>query len=153
MNKRRLTVVDDVALEGLVNLPVSEAKRPCFSWVRMIRTYLRMTQAELSNRAKLPQSHIAAIETGKMDPRASTLQKIFDALSCQMEPRPIKPLPEILRGRARSIALKRLKQSAGTMALENQAPDEKMFSRLLEKQTDRILGDRREKLWNKRDEE
>ena len=83
-----------------------------------------------------------------------TLKRIFEALSCDLviAPKPKKPLDEILRERARAIALKRLKQSMGTMALEGQAPDREVFLKLLEKRTDEILNDRREKLWNKKDE-
>ena len=80
--------------------------------------------------------------------------RIFEALSCDLviAPKPKKPLDEILRERARAIALKRLKQSMGAMALEGQAPDREVFLKLLEKRTDEILNDRREKLWTKKDE-
>jgi transcriptional regulator with XRE-family HTH domain len=108
-----------------------------------------MTQAELASRAKITQPHLASIESGKTDPQISTLRRIFDAMSCDLvlEPRPRKAIKEVLRGRARSVALKRLKQSMGTMALEHQAPEADAFKQLLEKRTDEILTDRREKLW------
>ena len=53
------------------------------------------------------------------------------------------------------MALKRLKQSMGTMALEKQAPDPDLFRQLLEKRTDEVLQDKRERLWagDARDEE
>jgi hypothetical protein len=35
----------------------------------------------------------------------------------------------------------------GTMALEHEAPEAEVFKQLLEKHTDEILTDRREKLW------
>ncbi len=56
-------------------------------------------------------------------------------------------MKEILRGRARKLALKRLKQSMGSMALEGQAPDREIFLKLLEKRTDEILADRSQRLW------
>ena len=37
----------------------------------------------------------------------------------------------------------------GTMALEDQAPEAEVFRKLLEKRTDEILRDPREKLWRK----
>jgi hypothetical protein len=40
----------------------------------------------------------------------------------------------------------------GTMALEHQAPEADVFRQLLEKRTDEILADRREKLWQQPDE-
>lgn len=110
-----------------------------------------MTQSELAERSKIPQSHIVKIEGGKSDVQISTLEKIFKALSCELivQPKPQKPIEEILRGRARAVALKRLKQSMGTMALEGQAAEADTFRELLEKKTDEILNDPREKLWNK----
>jgi len=123
-------------------------------WIRILRNSLRMTQAELARRAKISQPHLAGIESGKTDPQISTLKRIFEAMSCDLvlQPRPKKPIKELLRGRARSIALKRLKQSMGTMALEQQAPEADVFKQLLEKRTDDILSDRREKLWQQPDE-
>ncbi len=121
-------------------------------WIRLLRKYFRMTQAELAERANIPQSHIVKIEKGKTDVQIGTLEKIFKALSCELvlQPKPQKAIGDILRGRARSIALKRLKQSMGTMALEGQAAEAETFRELLEKKTDEILSDPREKLWNKK---
>jgi predicted DNA-binding mobile mystery protein A len=118
-------------------------------WVRIVRNALRMSQADLARRAHISQGHLAEIETGKRDPRIGTLKKIFDAMSCDVviEPRPRKPLDEVLRGKARSVALKRLKQSMGTMALENQAPGRDVFNALLEQKTDEILNRKSERVW------
>jgi hypothetical protein len=38
------------------------------------------------------------------------------------------------------------------MALEGQGPEAELFRQLLEKKTDEILNDRRERLWNKKDD-
>lgn len=118
-------------------------------WIRMLRGYLRMTQRELAKRSNISQPHLAGIESGKIDPQVSTLRRIYQGLSCDLvvEPRPRKPLEEMLRGQARSLALKRLKHTMGTMALENQAPSEDVFRQLLEKRTDEILKDDRERIW------
>lgn len=109
-----------------------------------------MTQKELAVRAGVTQSHVAAIEKGKINPRLSTIKRLFAAMSCDLafQPAPRKSLSEFLRGRARSVALKRLKQSTGTMSLEDQAPDAEMFRALLEKRTDEVLADPSEKLWS-----
>jgi hypothetical protein len=95
-----------------------------------------------------------AIESGKVDPRVGTLQRIYQGLSCHLsvEPWPQKPLEDILRGRAQAIALTRLKKTMGTMALEGQAPEKEVFRKLLEKRTNEILHDTREKLWRQDDE-
>jgi len=154
MAQRRLNIVDEMALSRLSPPETKAHEPPPGDWIRILRDSLRMTQAELARRAKISQPHLAGIESGKTDPQISTLKRIFEAMSCDLvlEPRPRKPIKDLLRGRARSIALKRLKQSMGTMALEQQAPEADVFKQLLEKRTDDILTDRREKLWQQPDE-
>ena len=150
MLNKRLNIVDEMALSRLTPTDSQSMYEPSpAGWIRILRHSLRMTQAELARRAKISQPHLAGIESGKTDPQISTVKRIFEAMSCDLvlEPRPRKPIKELLRGRARSIALKRLKQSMGTMALEQQAPEADVFKQLLEKRTDEILTDRREKLW------
>jgi predicted DNA-binding mobile mystery protein A len=155
MLNKRLNIVDEMALSRLTPAGSQAIYEPSpADWIRILRTSLRMTQAELARRAKISQPHLAGIESGKTDPQISTLKRIFEAMSCDLvlQPRPKKHIKELLRGRARSIALKRLKQSMGTMALEQQAPEADVFKQLLEKRTDDILTDRREKLWQQPDE-
>lgn len=152
MNRKHFDLIEKRALAQLQRRVEGEDWNPPFNeWIRLLRKYFRMTQSELAERAKIPQSHIVKIEGGKTDVQISTLEKIFKALSCELiiQPKPQKPIDEILRGRARAIALKRLKQSMGTMALEGQAAEADTFRELLEKKTDEILSDPREKLWNK----
>ncbi len=151
-NRKHFDLVEERALAQLHRQGArEEVNFPFNAWIRLLRKYLRMTQAELAERAKIPQSHIVKIEGGKADVQISTLEKIFKAISCELviQPKPQKPIDEILRGRARAIALKRLKQVMGTMALEGQAAEADTFRELLEKKTDEILRDPREKLWNK----
>ncbi len=155
MPKKYRDIAEDMALSALENLSANSPSNLSHAgWIRLLRQYLRMTQKELALRVQIPQSHLAAIETGKIDPQIGTVKKIFQGLSCDliMMPRPQKPLTELLRGRARSLALKRLKQAMGTMALENQAPEKESFARLLEKRTDDILHDPRARLWSESDE-
>lgn len=155
MAKKRLNIVDEMALSRLALPAARPISEPSYQdWIRIIRHALRMTQVELARRARVSQPHLAGIERGKIDLQIGTLKRIFQALSCDLviEPRPNKPITDLLRGRARSLALKRLKRSMGTMALEEQAPDPDVFRQLLEKRTDEILSDRSEKLWQRSDE-
>ncbi|HEV8539806.1 MAG TPA: helix-turn-helix domain-containing protein [Nitrospiraceae bacterium] len=150
MRKNRLNIIDDMAISRLKPEPTGTlTDRSHAEWIRTLRGYLRMTQAELAKRSDISQPHLAGIESGKIDPQVSTLRRIYQGLSCDLvvEPRPRKPLEEMLRGQARSLALKRLKHTMGTMALENQAPGEEVFRQLLEKRTDQILKDDRERIW------
>ncbi len=155
MKKSKATIVDDMILSrlGADSLSGNQGFR-LGDWIRLVRNYLRMTQVELAKRANITQANLVGIESGKVDPRVSTLQRIYEGLSCglSLEPRPKKPLEEILRSRARAVALQRLKKTMGTMALEDQAPDAEIFKKLLEKRTDEILRDPREKLWRKDDD-
>jgi len=155
MPQKRLNILDEMALSRLAPSKDSPIYEPSHAdWIRILRNTLRMTQDELARRAHISQPHLAGIESGKTDPQIDTLKRIFQALSCDLviQPRPTKPIQDLLRGRARSIALKRLKQSMGTMALEEQAPEPEVFKQLLEKRTDEILSDRREKLWRQTDD-
>jgi transcriptional regulator with XRE-family HTH domain len=156
MPRKRLNIMDSMALEHLLaNTRSKQEDEPTpGNWVGILRSYMRMTQDELSKRTKIAQPYLADIEAGKADVRLSTLRRIYTAMNCKLSvrPEPIKPLEEVLRGRARAVALKRLKQSMGTMALEGQAPDKEMFKQLLEKKTDEILEDKRERLWAAEDE-
>jgi predicted DNA-binding mobile mystery protein A len=155
MSKKRLNILDEMAISRLTQREDRPIYEPSHAdWIRILRNTLRMTQDDLARRAHISQPHLAGIESGKVDPQISTLKRIFQALSCDLliQPRPTRPIQDLLRGRARSIALKRLKQSMGTMALEEQAPESEVFKQLLEKRTDQILSDRREKLWRQTDE-
>lgn len=107
-----------------------------------------MTQVELAHRAHITQPNLAAIESGKVDPQVGTIRRIYEGLGCELNLEPLlqKPLEELVRDRARAVALKRLKQTMGTMAIENQAPDEDTFRQLLEKRTDEILRSPRKRL-------
>ena len=149
MKKIAITISDNISLLNLQvdSSPKDQIFKPQY-WIRLLRNHLRMTQAELAKRANITQANLAAIESGKADPRLSTLQRIYNGLSCNLhfEPRPQKPLDEVLRGRARALAFKRLNE---TMALEEQAPEKEIFKKLLEKRTDEILHDHRERLWRK----
>jgi transcriptional regulator with XRE-family HTH domain len=142
MRRKVVTIIDDMALSRLQVQDATEpGNRTPGDWIRMLRHRLRMTQAELAKRAHITQPNLAAIESGRADPQVSTLRRIYQGLWCDLtiEPRLKKPLDEILRGRARTVALKQLKHTMGTMALEDQAPDKEMFRRLLEKRTDDML--------------
>lgn len=153
MKRKQPTILDDLALTRLtVEPPSKSSQRTPGDWIRIVRNYLRMTQRELAQRAQMTQANLAAIEAGKVDPQLGTLRRIYEGLSCTLsvEPRPQEPLEKILRGRARTVALSRLKQTVGTMSLENQAPDRDMFQQLLEQSTDTILRSPRKRLPSKK---
>jgi transcriptional regulator with XRE-family HTH domain len=149
MKRKLVTILDDIALSRLqVQASTEASNRTPGDWIRILRNRLRMTQTKLAKRAHITQPNLAAIESGKVDPQVGTLRRIYQGLWCDLniEPRLQKPLEEILRGRADTLAQNRLKHTMGTMALEDQAPDEELFRRLLEKRTDDILRSRRKRI-------
>lgn len=149
MKHKFITVLDDITLSGLtVRSSRNKSKLIAGDWIRLLRSRLRMTQAELARRAHITQPNLAAIESGKVDPQVGTLRRIYEGLGCELNLEPLlhKSLEELTRDRARAVALKRLKQTMGTMALEDQAPDKDTFRQLLEKRTDDLLRSPRKRL-------
>lgn len=151
MRTTKIRMYEEAALNQLS--PQSLENSPKLSvggWIRAIRSALRMTQKDLAVRAKLPQSHVAAIEGGVKNPPLPTLARIMDAMECDLLilPRPRLPIEKILRKRAGKLALKRLKRTMGTMALEGQAPETDLFRQLFAKRTEEIIADQREDLWS-----
>lgn len=149
MRQKFITVLDDIALSRLtVQSSREKSKLTTGDWIRLLRNRLRMTQAELAHCAHITQPNLAAIESGKVDPQVGTLRRIYEGLGCELNLEPLlhKSLEELTRDRARAVALRRLKQTMGTMALEDQAPDEDTFKQLLEKRTDDLLRSPRKRL-------
>lgn len=149
MRQKFITVLDDIVLSRMmVRSSTDKSKLTMGDWIRLLRNRLRMTQAELARRAHITQPNLAAIESGKVDPQVGTLRRIYEGLGCELNLEPLlkKPLEELVRDRARAVALKRLKQTMGTMALEDQAPDQNTFRQLLEKRTDDLLRSPRKRL-------
>ena len=57
--------------------------------VRQARRRRGLTQRELAQEAAVSQSTVARIESGTMDPRASTLQKLLRACGEDLEAQPL----------------------------------------------------------------
>lgn len=77
------------AMIHMSRLPLSARLEPrCL--LRAVRSALRMSQAQLARRAGIGQGHIMKIETGKLDPRLSTLRRLYDAMFCDLL---VAPLP------------------------------------------------------------
>lgn len=53
-------------------------------FVRALRSALRMSQAQLSRRAKIDRAHIMKFEAGRIDAQLSTLRRLFDAMFCDL---------------------------------------------------------------------
>jgi len=49
--------------------------------IKHYRTQLGMTQAELANQSGVNRSHLAGIETGRLNPSVKTVEKLARALN------------------------------------------------------------------------
>ena len=119
------------------------------SLIKLMRVRLGMTQAQLAKRSGLTQSHIANIECGNVDVQWGTLQRIFKAMKSSLIIAPILEvgLEEIIRTQARKVALKRVARVTGTMAMEQQRPEESMIEDLVRVETDRLIHARSSEIW------
>ena len=118
--------------------------------IRELRKRLRMTQSQLAKRAGLPQSHIAKIESNKVDLRLSTIQKIFHAL--RGEPvfllKPEEAVNQLLAEQAKIAARKRIARLVGTMALEKQRPDSRTIEHLRKEEEAHLLKHPTSEIWD-----
>lgn len=136
-------------IDWAAHAPEGAADYAAHSLILLTRVRLGMTQAQLAKRCGLTQSHIANIENGKVDVQLSTLRRIFSALECRLvvAPQSSGDLDDILRRQARAVAIKRVKRVTGTMAMENQRPEEGMLEELIKAETEKLLQGRSSALW------
>jgi transcriptional regulator with XRE-family HTH domain len=102
--KKELSVRSKVIMDRLIfygkKLPERTEEFAPHIIIRSIRNALRMTQAQLAKRVGLPQSHLAKIETGKVDIQLNTLRRILRAMHCETFVLPKfekTPLPSVAR--------------------------------------------------------
>lgn len=139
---KRITKYAAKAPEGLETLSYS-------ALIRMLRDKLFMTQAQLAKRAGVPQSHIAKIEIGKMHPRLDTLQKILNALHCNLllVPKPVQDLDAIIHERIDQVAKKKVAGVAGTMRLEDQSLPSQLEEDMWHEERFKLLRNPTSKIW------
>ena len=131
-------------------LPEELKKLPISSLIRLLRKRLHMTQENLAQKAKVPQSFIAKIEAGREKPKLQTLEKIFSALFCEyvVIPLPICSFDEIVQKQALKAAKARLEYVMGTMSLEEQLPKKEMTNELLRAEQERLLQSGSSEIWD-----
>jgi len=153
MKKNRLPVSSKLMLDQFVSYgrkaPEGLEALPVPALIRMLRNAVRMTQTQLARRAGLPQSHLAVIETGKVDLKLATLRKIFRALQGELVivARFRKTPDSIVAERIREVARKKVARVAGTMALEKQLPGEAMTRKLAKAEEERMLRESSSEIW------
>jgi transcriptional regulator with XRE-family HTH domain len=117
--------------------------------IKFIRQQLGMSQKALAVRAGVPQSTVSRVELGKRDVGLSTLNKILNAISCDLVIVPFLrgTIDEIRRKQARKIAEKQINYLKGTMNLEKQQPDKRFSEMLLKQEEENLLNGPNAKLW------
>jgi len=117
--------------------------------IRMIRIQLGMSQKVLAKRAKLPQATISLIEKGQRNASLSTLNKVLEAISCDLIIIPLlhDSIEKIRRQQARKIAEKHVNYLKGTMNLEDQQPDARFIEALIKEEEERLLRGSNARLW------
>jgi len=132
-----------IASRGQASIPPGEL-------IRLIRERLHMTQRQLAQRCRIPQSHLTLIEQGKGDVQYGTLTRILEALFC----RPIlqietqKDFDSIIVDRIHQVAERRVKRTLGTMALESQEPDQETSKEMLRREERRLLHELSSEIWD-----
>ena len=131
-------------LESLVSygvkVPESAERLAPHVIIRSIRGGLRMTQAQLARRAGMPQSHLAKIETGKVDVQLSTLRRILQAMFCEtvLVPKFRKTPKEAIAERILEVARRKVAGAAGTG---------KTIQELIRAEEERLLSLPPSKIW------
>ena len=101
--------------------------RPPRGWVKAIREALGMTTRQLGKRLGVSQPRVTEIEKAEVSGSITlgSLQRVANALDCQLIYAfvPRDPLESLVEQRAEDLALRHLKSTSHSMALEAQSVD------------------------------
>ena len=122
---------------------------PIGALIKTIRKQLGMSQQAVAKRAGVPQSTVSHVEQGQRDINLSTLNKILDAISCDLVIAPFlrDSIDTIRRRQAKKLAMRQIRYLEGTMNLEGQQPDSKFIEELFKQEEERLLQGSNAKLW------
>lgn len=117
--------------------------------IRMIRKQLGMSQKILCSKAKIPQPTLSKIERKRVIPNIDTLEKILDALCCDLIIAPVLriSIKEQRRIQAYKVAKKHVEYLRGTMSLEGQETDSEFSDELIKEKEKEFMESK--KLWEK----
>ncbi len=117
--------------------------------IKSIRLQLGMSQKAVAKRARVPQSTVSRIEQGKSDVTLSTLNKILNAILCDLVIVPLlrDSINVIRRKQAKKVAENQVRYLKGTMNLEDQQPDQRFLEELIKQEEEHLLHGPNVKLW------
>ncbi|MCP5508507.1 MAG: helix-turn-helix domain-containing protein [Chlamydiales bacterium] len=117
--------------------------------ITLIRSQLSMSQRALAKRAKVPQSTISNIESGRLQPNTATLKKILNSMECDLliSVIPREEIEITRRNQAEAKAKRSIQYLEGTMSLEAQKPDNGLLHELTKEKVKKLLDSSGPELW------
>lgn len=137
--------------ERLLTLkPEDRFSVPPKGWVRAIRDALGMTGVQFAQRLQIRPQSVEALEKSEANDsiQLKTLRRAAEALDCTLVYAlvPNTSLDDVVRARARKIAMRELGRVAHTMKLEAQSTGDANLEARIEAYVRDVLKDR--DLWN-----
>jgi predicted DNA-binding mobile mystery protein A len=137
---------------SLKTFPTAKASQaPRGGWIRAIRMALGMTNRQLAERVGRKPNTVLDLQAREaaQTVQLNTLRELAEAMDCELLYAivPRKPLAVMLEERARTVALRTVRRTGHSMALERQALGVKEQERAIEREVDRLLSGSPRKLW------
>lgn len=124
---------------------------PARGWLKLIRECLGRTERQQALRLGIAASTLHKAEVSEAEERISLgqLRKLADGLDCELVYAlvPRKPLTDVVRERARAMAMEEVGGVAHSMGLEDQRPGNERIRKQVERRTDELLRGRWSDLW------
>ena len=142
------SIVFEEIMECSLQLEMSLRSLKIGDLIKMLRQQIGIPQSILSKQAGVSQPTISMIENNKVI-TISVITKLLKALHCNLTITPTlqEPIAQIRKKQARKVAQKRIEYLKGTMNLEDQEPDEKLFTLMLQQEEENLLNGPGSKLW------
>ncbi len=125
--------------------------RPSRGWLKLIREALGRTERQQAQRLGISGPTLHKSEQAEADDRISLgqLRKLADGLDCELVYAlvPRRPLTDMVRDRARAIAMEEVGGVAHTMALEDQRPAAERLRKQVDRRAEELVRGRWSELW------
>src|SRR5882762_3489528 len=123
---------------------LKDTARPSKGWIRAVRDALGMTTAQFAKRMGVSQPRVIAVEKAEVGKAITlkTLARAAEAVGCRVVYMlvPDRPLADVVRSRAETLADRDVAGVEHTMRLEGQAVKDKNVGReLRRKRVDELL--------------
>lgn len=132
--------------------PLKDFTMPTVGWIKIIRTALGLTTAQLAKKCGLSKQRISRIERDEKLKKTSleTLEKVAAQLECKFIYAfvPIESVEKIIEKQARKKALEKLKLISHSMALEGQALSNQSNKKQLALLTEELITNKIKEIWD-----